>query len=151
MHIDVQICGCLRSPAGQVMGSHNQDLKMSNMCFSWNESDDFLKGWTGSTQQNIFTKPEFDSANILTEWSFLLLTGRLMRYFRNSFSHVWCLELSMGCIYVINNVADKRPGLAQFSEVLRISPLWWEIYKKTRCEKLASLWAWRTPLNTQSG
>lgn len=83
-----------------------------------------------------------------TEWSFLLHTERLMCYFKNSFSHVWYLELSMGCIYVINNVGDKRPGLAQFSEVLRISALWWGINKKTGCERLSLLWAWRTPPNT---
>lgn len=46
-----------------------------------------------------------------------------MRYFRNFFAPVWCLELSMVYIYMINKVADKKLGLTQFSKVLRISAL----------------------------
>ena len=46
-----------------------------------------------------------------------------MCYFRNFFAPVRCLELSVVYIYMINNVADKRLGLTQFSKVLRISAL----------------------------
>ena len=88
---------------------------------SSSESDDF-KGWIGSTQQNIFTKPEF--ANIPTQNGVSCSRGRWVWYFRNSLSPVCCLELSMGYIYMINNVADKRLGLPQFFKVLRISALW---------------------------
>ena len=89
---------------------------------AWSESDDF-KGWIGSTRQHIFTKPEF--ANIPTQNGVSCCSrGRWIWYFRNSLCPVWCLELSMGYIYMINNVADKRLGLPQFFKVLRISALW---------------------------